>query len=652
MENKLATQMLDLRKGDHLCLFYEKDPIEQMPALIPFIQDGLLKGEQCIYIAADQTIDALTRHLEDGGVNVGKESAQGRLNLWTRKEWRQPGNLDSRRKSLQVRQFIADASRAGFQGIRFAVEMTWTLGPDIEASQLEHWEASINTLFEPDFPGRIICQYNRSRLSPDALLAAMYTHPQLVLGNDVYSNIFYQAPLILNGNGDDRNGNGERHSVVAQVEWMISQLKRARAAELAHHQLLEARIALAEAEQRCERTRAEETLGRLGAIVESSNDAIVGKDLNGIIKSWNQGAQRLFGYAADEVIGKSVTVLMPPDRQNEEPMILARIRRGERIDHYETVRQRKDGRLVDISLTVSPIRNTEGRIIGVSKIARDITDRKKAEAELAKWQGELEFRVKERTAELSRAYELVCEEFDERKRLESEIARAVEHEQLRLGQALHDGLGQELVGITYQMSALHDRLSRLSPPSAREVGRLESMLRNSADRARNLARDFYPVELETGGLAVALRRLAHNTKASFGVACKVQSDKACKSMPAASVAIQLFRIAQEAVHNAVKHANAKQIVIRLAKKQGHFVLSIKDDGAGFPSANGDKAKGMGLRIMHHRAGLIDGELRFGNDSTGGALVVCSVPDLEHLVTPSRKRQHATNHSRETMSLAV
>jgi two-component system sensor kinase FixL len=645
MESKLTTQMLDLKKGDHLCLFYERDPIEQMPALIPFIQDGLLKGERCIYIAADQTVDALTRHLEDGGVDVGKESAQGRLNLWTRKEWRQPGNMDSRTKSLQVRQFIADASRAGFQGIRFAVEMTWTLGPDIAASQLEHWEASINTLFDPGFPGRIVCQYNRSRLSPDALLAAMYTHPLLILGDDVYSNIFYQAPLILKGNGDGQNGNSDHQSVVAQVEWMISQLKRARTAELAHQQLLEARVALAEAEQRCERTRAEEALGRLGAIVESSNDAIVGKDLNGIIKSWNQGAQRLFGYTADEVIGKPVTILMPTDRQNEEPMILARIRRGERIDHYETVRQRKDGRLLDISLTVSPIRNAEGRIIGVSKIARDITDRKKAEAELARWQRELEVRVKERTAELSRAHDLLRVEFDERKRLESEIARAVEREQLRLGQVLHDGLGQELVGITYQMSALHDSLSKLSPPSAREVGRLESMLRNSANRARNLARDFYPVELETGGLAVALRHLAHNTKASFGVACKVQSSKACKSTAAASVAIQLFRIAQEAVHNAIKHANAKQIIIRLAKKQGHFVLSIKDDGAGFSSANRDKAKGMGLRIMHHRAGLIGGELRFGNNPDGGALVICSVPDPEHLATPPRRRrQHATNHS--------
>jgi PAS domain S-box-containing protein len=114
------------------------------------------------------------------------------------------------------------------------------------------------------------------------------------------------------------------------------------------------------------------------AIVESSDDAILSKDLEGVITSWNRGAQRLFGYAAEEVIGRSVTIIIPTDRHDEEPMILGRIRRGERIEHYETVRQRKDGSLVDISITVSPIRSENGEIVGASKIARDITLLKRA----------------------------------------------------------------------------------------------------------------------------------------------------------------------------------------------------------------------------------------------------------------------------------
>jgi PAS domain S-box-containing protein len=132
-----------------------------------------------------------------------------------------------------------------------------------------------------------------------------------------------------------------------------------------------------------ERVKVEEAEQHLAAIVESSDDAIISKDLNGIITSWNAGAQRLYGYTAEEVIGNPVTILMPPEHQDEEPVILERIRQGERIDHYETVRRRKDGSLVDVSLSVSPLKDRHGRIIGSSKIARDISERKRAQNELA-----------------------------------------------------------------------------------------------------------------------------------------------------------------------------------------------------------------------------------------------------------------------------
>jgi PAS domain S-box-containing protein len=121
---------------------------------------------------------------------------------------------------------------------------------------------------------------------------------------------------------------------------------------------------------------------RLAAIVESSDDAIVSKTLDGIIISWNKGAQRVFGWTSDEVIGKPINIIIPPDRQHEEPTILQNLRRGERIDHFETIRQTKDGRLINISVTISPVRDASGRIIGASKIARDITEQKRIEQEL------------------------------------------------------------------------------------------------------------------------------------------------------------------------------------------------------------------------------------------------------------------------------
>ena len=110
----------------------------------------------------------------------------------------------------------------------------------------------------------------------------------------------------------------------------------------------------------------------------SSDDAILSKDLDGQILSWNRGAERLFGFTAEEAVGRPVTIVIPLDRRDEEPKILEKIHRGERIEHFETVRQRKDGSFVDISLTISPIRNSDGKIVGASKIARDITELKKA----------------------------------------------------------------------------------------------------------------------------------------------------------------------------------------------------------------------------------------------------------------------------------
>ena len=150
-----------------------------------------------------------------------------------------------------------------------------------------------------------------------------------------------------------------------------------------------------------DRKQSEEAAQRLAAIVESSEDAIVSKDLNGIITSWNAGAERIFGYSASEVIGKPITILIPPDHIDEEPRLLERIRRGERTDHYETIRRRKDGSLIPISLTLSPIRNARGQIIGASKIARDDTERKRADERREILLGEMRHRAGNLTALIS-----------------------------------------------------------------------------------------------------------------------------------------------------------------------------------------------------------------------------------------------------------
>ncbi|QUD89265.1 PAS domain S-box protein [Phenylobacterium montanum] len=143
-----------------------------------------------------------------------------------------------------------------------------------------------------------------------------------------------------------------------------------------------------------ERKRAEDAALHLASIVESSDDAILTKDLNGIITSWNAGATRLFGYSPEEAVGRPITLLIPEDRLDEEPLILERIRNGQRVQHFETIRRRKDGSLVEISLTISPVKTPSGRIIGASKIARDITERRRAEAQQNLLVREMSHRIK------------------------------------------------------------------------------------------------------------------------------------------------------------------------------------------------------------------------------------------------------------------
>ncbi len=149
-----------------------------------------------------------------------------------------------------------------------------------------------------------------------------------------------------------------------------------------------------------ERKRSEEQASRLAAIVESSEDAILSKTLEGIIVSWNRGACRIYGYTAEEAVGNPMSILVPPDHPDEIPQLLGRVGQGESVEHYETVRKRKDGELITVSLAVSPVRDASGRVVGASTIARDITERKRAEAALKEANERLEQRVAERTAEL------------------------------------------------------------------------------------------------------------------------------------------------------------------------------------------------------------------------------------------------------------
>lgn len=327
----------------------------------------------------------------------------------------------------------------------------------------------------------------------------------------------------------------------------------------------------------------------LANIVEGSNDAIIGKDLHGNITTWNTAAERIYGYLPDEIIGKPFSVLMPTTKRNELPKINLQIRAGVRIEHYDDVHIRKDGSPFPVSITVSPIHDPHGALIGTSTIARDIS---------------------------------------EQKRLEREILEISERERRRIGHDLHDELGQRLTGIALMIKALETRLAR-RPKDAETAAHISQLVSDTITHTRELARWLSPIEIQSGSLSRALQEMALRVQETFSVTCHVRARKTL-AIEDQTVASHLYHIAQEAVSNAIRHGQAKRIQIRLTQNNGGLSLAVRDNGRGFPDS--PSRTGMGLSIMNYRARLIGAKLDWRNRPPRGVLFTCTLPLNNH--TPS------------------
>ena len=333
-----------------------------------------------------------------------------------------------------------------------------------------------------------------------------------------------------------------------------------------------------------ERKRAEIASNRLAAIVESSDDAIIGKDLNSIITSWNKGAEKIFGYAASEMIGSSIMRLIPSDRRDEENQILEKIKRGERPEHFETLRQTKDGRLINVSVTVSPIKDAAGKIVGASKVARDITERKQAQDEIRRLHAVLEQRVAERTAQLQDANEeLQTFSYSVSHDLRAPLRHVlgfVNLLQKEAGPSLSEESCRHLTTITRSakgMEHLIDDLLAFSRTGQSKVRKtdvnLDQLVREvladsqAETRQRNIAWEIHPLP-------------------------SVQADRALLRM----VLVNL-------VSNAVKFTGARAeatIEIGCAPEGGgETVIFIRDNGAGFDPQYAGKLFGAFQRLHSH-----------------------------------------------------
>ncbi len=362
---------------------------------------------------------------------------------------------------------------------------------------------------------------------------------------------------------------------------------------------------------------------RLAAVVESSEDAIMTLDLDGRIQTWNAGAEAIFGYSASEVIGQPVALLRPPEAADDEAVFKQRISQGQRIQHYETRRRRKDGTLIDISLSISPLRDRQGRLTGFSKISRDITRRRRAELMLHRWNADLEARVRERTAALSRAYDELQTLVETRRQLEREVLSISEHEQRRIGQDLHDDLGQQIAGAWMMSSVLERTLARRTAPETPSAARIAALLEQALSRTRSLARGLHPVAPEEGGLETALRQLAAHGKELFAAQCQFAARGSAPSLDP-DTATHLYRIAQEALSNAAKHGRASRIHLTLHSTPDQLNLRVTDNGTGFAPPEPNHT-GFGLRIMRYRADMIGATLDIRSRSPRGTSLRCTLP---------------------------
>ena len=329
-----------------------------------------------------------------------------------------------------------------------------------------------------------------------------------------------------------------------------------------------------------------DTAARLRGIVETAVDGIITIDERGIVEAMNPAAERIFGYSADEVIGRNVSMLMPEPHRSEHDGHLERYRQtGERriIGIGREVRGcRKDGTEFPMDLAVSST-NVDNRRIFTGLI-RDIT---------------------------------------ERKRLEQEIIEISDHEQRRIGSDLHDDLCQRLAGIRFSCDALKSSLGKSPAESISErVDKIAHGLGEAIDRTRSLVRGLSPVALESNGLISALQELTDEVRRLAGIECTFES-KGRIAVNDAMAATHLYRITQEAINNALKHGHPSQLLVSLKKRGEKAVLTIRDNGAGFSPNGQQHSRGMGLRTIAYRAGMIGADLEVKSKPGRGTQIVCT-----------------------------
>jgi PAS domain S-box-containing protein len=341
-----------------------------------------------------------------------------------------------------------------------------------------------------------------------------------------------------------------------------------------------------EREQLIRARAAVETRLRLAAIVESSNEAVLSTTLDGIILSWNAAAQRIFGFSEPEAIGQPTSILIPPERRGEDSQVLQRLKAGVRVQPYETIRLTKSGKKLDVSVANSPLRDSDGIIIGAARIFRDITEQKRAEEALSS--------------------------------VSRRLIDAQEQERSRIARELHDDIGQRLAVLAVTLTGVTK--AALSMPRVHtQMLELQRQVSDIASDVQALSHRLHSSRLELLGITASMRSFC----AEFADQQKANVDFDAHDVPErlpADVSLCLFRILQEALHNSAKHSGALCFDAALWGDHGQIHLVVNDRGKGFDVEAAKRGRGIGLVSMEERIKLVNGELSIESQPGRGTTI--------------------------------
>src|SRR5438876_3314604 len=369
-----------------------------------------------------------------------------------------------------------------------------------------------------------------------------------------------------------------------------------------------------------ERKTQERVLTEQARLLDLSTDAIIVRDAEDRVTYWNKGAEKIYGYAREEALGKVVYELLKTEDHKARSKIYQKLLRDNRWEG-ELVHTRRDGKRLTMFSRWSLDRDAQGNCAFVLETNNDITQRKEAESDLKKSKDLLEKRVQARTADLRAANQELKNEITRRKGLEGQILEISDREQERLGQELHDGLCQQLTAIGFLARAIAMRLKDHRVVQTDDLEKIAQLINGSVMDARNIAHDLHKEEIDAAGLVQAWQALAQRkmwkTPCGLERNCQVniEDDK---------VASELYRILREAILNANKHARATQIVLEVRRLKNHLVFSVSDNGVGFRRKL-KAGRGLGFHIMLYRAQSIGARLEFESLKKGGSRVACYLP---------------------------